>query len=90
MLLVAEADGDVALDQLDPVEDAAAHIARALEGIAPATGDQDGVLAVLELVFQIGVFGVAQKRCGRSSAHDRQRKVEVDEGHPYRVRVPGV
>jgi hypothetical protein len=36
VVAVAEADRDVVLDQHDPVEDAAAHIARALEGIEPA------------------------------------------------------
>jgi hypothetical protein len=45
---VAEADGLGALVDLDAVEDAAAHVARALEGIVAVAGNEDGVLARLE------------------------------------------
>ena len=44
MVAVAEAHGNIVLDQHDTVKDAAAHIARTLEAVDAATDHGDGVI----------------------------------------------
>ena len=79
VLLVAEAHADVALDQLDAVEDAAAHIARSLERIEPVARQQDRLLAGFEALAQVGLFSLAQHAAAdRRDRH--QGRVELDEG----------
>ena len=59
----------VALDELDAVEDAAAHIARALEGVAAARRDHDDrLLPGLQALHQLRRRRPRRAGCGRSSA----------------------
>ena len=48
MLLVVKPDGSIALNQLNAIENAAAHIARPLEGVFATAGYQNGLVAVVE------------------------------------------
>ncbi len=76
---VAEADDVAELAQLDPIEDAAADIARALERVFAAAHHRDGVLAWLELVHQRAVVRIAEQRAA-DGRWVQMRGVEVDEG----------
>jgi hypothetical protein len=70
---VAKADGLGVLVDLDAVEDAAAHIARALEGIVAVSGDEDGVLAGLEIARSSVANPLRPEGCARSPAATRGR-----------------
>ncbi len=75
---VAEADRDVALDQHDPVEDAAADIARALEAVETAPDDDDRVFARFQPVGEVRIFRVTQD--GLADGRDRdERGLHLDE-----------
>ena len=67
------------LDQLDAVEDAAADIARALEGVGALAGDQDRLLPGSQARGQPLVAGVAEQAAA-DGRHADERGVEVDEG----------
>ncbi len=76
---VAEADDIAELAQLDPIENAAADITRALERVLTAAHHRDRMLAWLELVHQRAVVRVAEQ--GAADGRWVQvRGVEVDEG----------
>ena len=75
---VAEADDIAELAQLDPIENAAADITRALERVLTAAHHRDRMLAWLELVHQRAVVRVAEQ--GATDGRWVQvRGVEVDE-----------
>ena len=76
---VAEADDVAELAQLHPIEDAAAHVARALEGIFAVGQHREGVLARLELFHQLGVLTLAQQ-IAANGRYVQVGGVQVDEG----------
>ncbi len=83
---IAEADDVAELAQLHPIEDAAAHIARALERVVAAAEHGDRVFARLERAHQVGVL-----RLTKQVAADGRRVefggVQVDEGLALLVRL---
>ena len=89
VVAVAKADRLLALDQRDPVEDAAAHIARALPRIGAAPGDQHRLLAGLELPGQLLVAALAEQAAADRGNAD-EPGIELDEGRVGcgRVRRP--
>jgi len=78
MQVVAKADRLGALQQLDAIEDAAAHVARALERIQAVAGDQDRLLAGREHARDARVFVVAEEAAPDGRLRD-ERRVQVDE-----------
>src|SRR3546814_1679180 len=63
MQLVAKADGFGPLNHLDPVEDAAAHVARALEGIAPLARSEEHTSELQSLMrISYAVFCLKKKK----------------------------
>jgi len=78
MVTVAEPHRDIALDQLDAVEDAAPDIARSLEGIGAAGRHQDRLVALAQPAAQRLRLAGFQQRIG--NPRDRhQRGVEIDD-----------
>ena len=78
-LAVPEADGVQVLDQLDPVEDAAPDVARALEGVAPRRRQPRWRAAPAEPVEHLPVSGVAEQ-AAPDRRNGREPGIEVDEG----------
>ena len=74
-----EADRDIVLDQHDPVEDPAPHIARALEAVEPAPDDHDGILPRLQPGRQVRRLAFAQDCLGDGRLR-HQRGLHLDEG----------
>ena len=76
MLLRAQLKRPLALDQLQPLEDAAAPPGRALEGVQPAAADEDQLIALGELgngaVVQLIAQQIAADAGGRG-----EREVEL-------------
>ena len=79
VVAIAKAQRAAVLDHFDPVEDAAAHVAGALERIDTMPGHQDGRLPGREVVRQALIALVAQQAAANGRrAH--QRGEELDEG----------
>ncbi len=79
MIAVAEPHGNVVLYKHDAVEDAAAHITRALEGVEAASYDGNGVLTLLQPAPQICILGWTEQ-CLADCGNRNQRGLHVDEG----------
>ena len=78
MVLVTKTYRDVILDELDAIEQSAAHVTRTFERVEPAAGDEDRVFAWLQPVLEVGVLGGLQQRLAdRRDAH--QPDMHVDE-----------
>src|SRR5689334_16120523 len=73
VITIPEADRLVALDQGEPVEDAAAHIARALEGIGAPGEHRDRLLSGLKRGAQPVIFRVAEQAAADGRHADRRR-----------------
>ena len=78
MVAIAEADGVIALDELEAIEDAATDVARALEGVASVAGHQYPVPTRLEALGQIAVLAFPQDARADGGDGD-QRCIEFDE-----------
>ena len=79
LVAVMEADRGVALDQLDTIEDAAAHVARPLVGKA-AIGEQgNGVFAGGEARHQLVVAALAEQ-IAANARRIEVAQVKIDEG----------
>ena len=76
---VTETDGVAKLAQLHPVEDAAAHITRPLEGVFSPAQHGDGLLAGLERLHQHLELFVPQQ-IATYGGGIQVRNVEIDEG----------
>ena len=75
---VAEAHALIALQQLEPVKDAAADIARSLEGIGAVGEHRDRLLISAQVTLQLREAGIAQQTAAdRGDAY--RRDVQVDE-----------
>jgi hypothetical protein len=87
---VVEADAFESLDELDAVEDAAAHETRSLEGVAPRAHHDDRLLSRLQALHHLAVGGLAEQAA--SDGRDRRRRgIEIDEsvsGGPFSVGPP--
>lgn len=75
---IAKADDVAELAHLHPIEDAAAHIARALERVFAAAEHGDGVLARLEFFHEEAVLVVAQQ-VATDGRRIQMRSIEIDE-----------
>ena len=78
VLLVMKADGSIALNQLDAVEDATAHIARALKGILAAPKYQNGMFVFFQPIANSRIFVVTKKGAADLGSTD-QRHMHVDK-----------
>ena len=91
-----EAKAAIALDQLDAIEDATAHITRAAEGVGSVTRDQDRLLAGPQPLGERRIFGLAEQALADRGNTD-QRRIEIDEwfvrrsgfGPGDRLCIPG-
>ena len=79
MVAIAEAGARAFLQELDPVEDASSHVAGALEGVQPISGDEEGLLAWLQTSDELIVAALAQEALA-DRRHADERSVKVDEG----------
>jgi hypothetical protein len=79
VILVVESHALEPLHEADAVEDAAAHEARALEGVAALAHDDDRLLARLQALHHLRIGGFAEQAA--PDRRDRRRcRIEVDEG----------
>ena len=78
VISVPKPDQRVPLDDLETIEDAAPDVSRALERIAAAGGQEDGLLARFEPGGQIGIAAFAEQAAA-DGGHRDQGRIEVDE-----------
>ena len=89
VVAIAKADRLLALNQRDPVKDAAAYIARALPRVVAAPCDQHCLLPRLELAGQLLVTALAEQAASDRGDAD-EPGIELDEGRIGGRRVgPG-
>ena len=79
VVAVAEADAVGVLDQFDAVEDPAADVGGALEGVTPRSRDDERLLAGLQPAGQ-AVVAVVAEQAAADGRHRDIGDVEVDEG----------
>ena len=91
VVAVAEADALAVLDQLDPVEDAAADVSRALEGIGAVAGDQERAPARARASRPSLLVGGVAEQAAADRRHGDRRDVELDEAilGVRALRMPG-
>jgi hypothetical protein len=79
VIAVAEPDGHVILDQHDPIEDPAPHIARPLEAVEAAPKDRDGMVPFGQPAAQVRIRRLAQQRAA-DGGNEYKRHLHLDKG----------